>query len=280
MPRVVLAHPEARAYMLEVAAHWVREYGIDGWRMDVARYVDHDFWNDLRAVVKAVDPDAYLLAEIVGDTGAWLQGDRFDATMNYGFRSVALRFFARDEIDGAGLLDAAARLLALYPESVNLVNQNLLGSHDTPRFLTEAGGQLWRLRLATVFQLAFPGAPGLYYGDEVGLAGGDDPGSRGAFPWAPEPTAHPLHRTVRELVALRRRRRSLRLGTFEPIAGSGGVVAFRRRLGRESTTVVINRGRRPASVEVGGARLRVRWGEADVDASVVTVGARAAAVLW
>ncbi|HZD03543.1 MAG TPA: glycoside hydrolase family 13 protein, partial [Longimicrobiales bacterium] len=183
MPRVDLADPGAREYMLGVATHWIEHYDIDGWRMDVARYVDPDFWNDFRRAVKAVRPDAYLLAEIMGDAGQWLQGDRFDATMNYTFRDLALAFFARDEIDGEGLLDGLGRLVAQYPWAVTLANHNLLGSHDTPRFLTEAGEEVDRLRLATVFQLTFPGAPGIYYGDEVGVTGGPDPENRRAFPW-------------------------------------------------------------------------------------------------
>jgi cyclomaltodextrinase / maltogenic alpha-amylase / neopullulanase len=279
MPRVNLAHPEARNYMLEVAARWVRDFDVDGWRMDVARYVDPDFWNDFRRVVKAVKPDAYLLAEIMGDTGDWLQGDRFDATMNYTFRSIALRYLARGTLDGAGMLDEAGRLLAQYPWAVTLANQNLVGSHDTPRFLTEAGEELWRLRLATVLQLTFPGAPGIYYGDEVGLDGHNDPGSRGAFPWDVDHAAHPVHRTVRELTALRRHRPSLVTGHFRPLVGKAGLIAFERVEGRQRTLVAINRGGRAATFDAP-RKVRVRWGSADVAERAVTVPARQAAVLW
>ncbi len=279
MPRVNLAHPEARNYMLEVAARWVRDFDVDGWRMDVARYVDPDFWNDFRRVVKAVKPDAYLLSEIMGDTGNWLQGDSFDATMNYTFRSIALRYLARDTLDGAGMLDESGRLLAQYPWAVTLANQNLIGSHDTPRFLTEAGGDLWRLRLATVLQLTFPGAPGLYYGDEVGMAGGNDPGCRGAFPWNTDPAAHPVHRIVRELTALRRSRVSLRTGRLIPIEGRGGLIVFERVEGRQRTLVAINRGTRAVSFRSHRA-VKPRWGGATVAGDGATIPARDAALLW
>ena len=92
MPRINLANPEARRYMLEVAAEWPRLAGIDGWRMDVARYVDPDFWVDFRKAVKDANPESYLIGEFMGDAGAWLQGDRFDATMNYTFRDICLRY--------------------------------------------------------------------------------------------------------------------------------------------------------------------------------------------
>lgn len=281
MPRVDLAHPAARRYMLDVARYWVETAGIDGWRMDVARYVDFDFWRDFRQAVKSVDPDCYLVAELMGDASQWLQGDRFDATMNYTFRSLCLGFFARDDLDGPGLMDGAARLLAGYAEPVTAVNHNLIGSHDVPRFLTEAGGEQWRIRLATIFQLTFPGAPGIYYGDEVGLEGGEDPGSRAAFPWSslPEedPLRHPVAATVAELTRLRRRHRALREGTWRPVDSGPEWVAFERRRGRSRLVVVINRSRHPIRLDVGGAGLV--WGAGLVSGSDLEVPGRDACVV-
>ena len=92
MPRV---EPEpssgARRFMLDVVTHWVRRFDIDGWRMDVVRYIDHDFWAEARRELRAVKPGAYLLAEVMGDAGRWLAGDEFDATMNYTFRDLLRR---------------------------------------------------------------------------------------------------------------------------------------------------------------------------------------------
>jgi glycosidase len=279
MPRLDLSNPQARRYVLEAARYWVAEYDIDGWRMDVARYVDKDFWTDFRTAVKSVKPSAYLLGEIMGDTGAWLQGDQFDATMNYTFRDLCLRFFARDEIAGDAFNDDALRLLFQYPRSVTMVNQNLLGSHDTPRFRTEAGGDLWRLKLATVFQLTFPGAPGLYYGDEVGMEGGHDPGMRGAFPWKGEPATHEIYRTIASLTRLRRRFAALTGGDWTPLAGDGGLIAYERRAGRSRVAVVINRGARPRVARLDPGWRRLLWGEATLDDGRVRVGARSAAIL-
>jgi cyclomaltodextrinase / maltogenic alpha-amylase / neopullulanase len=276
MPRVNLADAEARNYMLEVAADWVRDSGIDGWRMDVARYVDPDFWNDFRRAVKAVNPAAYLLGEFMGDVGPWLQGDRFDATMNYTFRDVALRFLAREEIDGAGAVDALSRLWAQYAWPVTLANQNLIGSHDTPRFLSLAGEKLWRLRLATVLQMTFPGAPGIYYGDEVGMTGLDDPGSRGAFPWEPDPTLHPLVTTLSSLAVLRREHPALVRGEWRPLPSEGHVLAFERRLDGRRLAVVINRGRR-REFELPGSG-RFLWGDGIISGRTLTVERHGAAI--
>jgi glycosidase len=278
MPRVDLGHPDARHYMLSVARHWVAEFGIDGWRMDVARYVDTDFWDDFRSAVKDVNPDAYLLAEIFGDVSDWLQGTRFDATMNYTFRSICRAFFARGEIDGAEFLDEAQRLVHQYGWETTLVNHNLLGSHDTPRFLTEAGGEVWRVVLATVFQLTFPGAPGVYYGDEVGLEGGDDPGCRGAFPWGSAAAEHhPVGDAIRQITRIRRRHRALREGSFGAIAARGSAVAFERRSGRSRVVVVINPGPRAVRFEVGATG--ILWGRATLTDGRAAVPARSAALL-
>ena len=112
MPRVNLAHPPARAYMLQALAGWVTDYGIDGWRLDVARYVQPDVWRDLRRVLREVRPDTYLLGEVMGDAGCWLQGDAFDASMNYPLRELALRFFVTGAIDGREVADGLARRVA------------------------------------------------------------------------------------------------------------------------------------------------------------------------
>jgi glycosidase len=277
MPRINLANPEPRHYMLEVATEWPRLAGIDGWRMDVARYVDSDFWVDFRKAVKDSNPESYLIGEFMGDAGAWLQGDRFDATMNYTFRDICLRFLARNEIGAEEAADDLARLWAQYAWPVTLANQNLIGSHDTPRFLSLAGGKEWRLRLALVLSFTFPGAPGVYYGDEIGLEGGNDPESRNAFPWEPDPTAHDLHRTVKELARLRRKHSSLVKGEWRPLSAERGLLAFERSLGRERLAVVINRGkRRRIALPRKG---KVLWGDAELDKRKLTIAPRAAAVV-
>jgi neopullulanase len=247
LPRINLASPAARRYFLDVAGRWVRDFGIDGWRMDVARYVDFDFWREFRRVVKAVRPDSYLLAEVFGTAAPWLQGDTFDATMHYTFRALAVDFFATRDIDGEMLADGITRMHASYSPEVTLSCHNLLGSHDTARYLSVASGHDDRLHLATIFQLTMPGAPGLYYGDEVGMTGGDEPESRAAFPWHDEGSwDREQLRIVRELAALRRSHPALRTGSYRERWHSRDAIAFTRTLGKAEVLVVINRGDDPA----------------------------------
>ncbi len=277
MPRVNLANPEAREYMLETATHWIAEFGVDGWRMDVARYVDPNFWNDFRARVREAMSDAYLVSEIFGDVSSWLEGDRFDATMNYTFRSLCLAFLARGEIDARTFADRATALYHQYGADTTLVNLSLIGSHDTPRFLTEAGGEEWRLRLATVFQLTFPGAPGLYYGDEVGLEGGDDPGCRRTFPWGDEVADRAgLVETVSSLTRLRRKLPALRIGGFRVLGVEGSTVVFERRHRGSRVVVAINAGSRRSRVPI--VVKQIVWGDGSVGSDGIDVPARAAAI--
>ncbi|HKZ18687.1 MAG TPA: glycoside hydrolase family 13 protein [Acidimicrobiia bacterium] len=277
MPRVNLADPGARAYMLEIGRRWISEFGIDGWRLDVARYVDPDFWIDFRQEVRKEDPETYLLAEVFGDAGDWLQGDRFDATMNYTFRDICLRFLARDEADARETSDALTHLWALYSWPVTLANQNLLGSHDTVRFLTAAGDEIWRLELATLLQLTFPGAPGIYYGDEIGMTGKSDPDCRRAFDWTRDPLRHPVAQVISSLTALRRHHSVLVEGEWRPLPSRGEVLAFTRHQRRKSLAVLINRGGR-TRYPLSGAGA-VLWGNAKLDGDSLTLAARAGAII-
>ena len=278
MPRLNLASQGARAYVLGIADYWLREFDVDGWRMDVARYVDPDFWPDFRAAAKAAKPDAYLISEVMGDASDWLQGDSFDGTMNYTFRSLCLRFLADEAIDGPGFLDEAARTIHQYSWPATLTSQNLIGSHDTPRFLTEAGGESWRLVLATVLQMTIPGMPGIYYGDEMGLDGGEDPGCRKAFPWNLDPADSLVATTIAALSTLRRSRSELVDGLWRPVSASRHLAVF-ERVGNRRTLVAINRGRRTATFEAPRTMRKILWGTAAVTGRSVAIPAHSAALL-
>lgn len=278
MPRVNLANPDARRYMLDVARFWIEEFDLDGWRMDVARYVDPDFWNDFRTEVKAVNPDTLLLAEVMGDASPWLQGDRFDATMNYTFRDICLGFFARQQVDGPEFLDHLGTMLAQYGHASTICNQNLIGSHDTARFLTEASLERWRLDLATICQLTVPGAPSIYYGDEIGMTGANDPGCRATFPWDSNPGADETYRLIRDLTRLRRTHPALRTGTWHPGPSGDEIISYERRRGDDHLLVIINRGSTEGRITHQGWSTPL-WGDAVISTSTISVPPRRAAIV-
>ena len=199
LPKFKVSTPAVREFLLRIGRQWI-DFGIDGWRLDVANEIDDDsFWREFRHRVRDGNPQAYIVGEVWGDASHWLQGDMWDAVMNYLFTRACIAFFIGDSVDEVELKrtslyppgaagaenfqKAIAKLLGLYHPSVTAVMLNLIGSHDMARFVTLARGDVSALRLATLFQMTYPGAPSIYYGDEVGLAGGHDPFNREAFPW-------------------------------------------------------------------------------------------------
>lgn len=240
LPKFNTGHPPVRRYLLDVARYWI-EQGADGWRLDVPNEIaDHDFWREFRAVVKAANPQAYIVGEIWHDATPWLDGTQFDAVMNYVFRDLCRDFFARDSFQADSFGAGIDHLLQLYRPEVTEVQLNLLGSHDTARFLTEAGGDAARLRLATLFQMTFPGTPCVYYGDEVGMQGGPDPLCRGCFPWEDEDRA--LLDWTRRCIALRHAHPALRNGQYLPLLrrSTVNIYAYARWDQRECVVIALN----------------------------------------
>ncbi|RKQ28200.1 glycoside hydrolase family 13 protein [Oceanobacillus halophilus] len=204
MPKLNTENPDVKNYLLNVARYWIEEFDIDGWRLDVANEVDHAFWREFRQVVKEVKPDAYILGEIWHDSMPWLQGDQFDAVMNYPFTNAAIEYFAKGQMSAREFADSLTEVLHMYPKNVNEVAFNLLDSHDTPRILTLSNGEEARARLLFLFQLSFIGSPCIYYGDEIGMTGGQDPGCRACMEWDETKQNQDLFHFVRELIHLRK----------------------------------------------------------------------------
>jgi len=256
LPKFNTDTPAVRRFIFDVARHWI-EFGIDGWRLDVPHEIDDDdFWREFRRVVKAANPEAYIVGEIWGDARRWLQGDQFDAVMNYVFNRACLGFFGGERLDvtqhpggfrlrrldAVEFADAMDHLLALYDWQVTLVQFNLLSSHDMPRFLTLVGGDLAALKLATLFQMTFPGAPCVYYGDEIGMEGGPDPDCRRAFSWDGTRWDHDLLAFFRQAIGLRHEHSALRRGRYLRLHADDqhGVYAFARQGEEETLVVVLN----------------------------------------
>ncbi|MBP3038806.1 alpha-glycosidase [Bacillaceae bacterium Marseille-Q3522] len=205
MPKLNTEHPDVKKYLLQVAKYWIEEFDIDGWRLDVANEVDHVFWREFRKTVKSVKPDAYILGEIWHDALPWLQGDQFDAVMNYTFTDVTLKFFSKNHITALQFAQQLTHLAAAYPKNINEVAFNLLGSHDTARILTICQGNKEKVKLLFLFQLTFTGTPCIYYGDEIGISGGNDPGCRKCMVWDKKKQDRELFHFVKKLISLRKK---------------------------------------------------------------------------
>jgi glycosidase len=287
--------------------------GIDGWRLDVAFCVAHPFWKKWRKVVKGVNSEAYITAELIDPVPQlkpYLEGDEFDAVMNYNFAFACSDYFADETTRiSTGEFDRRLReLREAFPPGVAEVQQNLFGSHDTDRigshivnrdrehagnwgayfnFSKVENGQydprkptaeeLESQKLFTVFQMTYVGAPMIYYGDEAGMWGANDPDCRKPMVWedldyedeatlpdgsikeSPDKVGvnEVLRAHYRKLIGLRRDLPALRRGSFETVLvdDERQLYGFRRRLGTEEVLVVLNNSaeRQEAQVEADGA---------------------------
>jgi cyclomaltodextrinase len=241
LPKLKTENPEVRKYLLGVAQYWI-EHGADGWRLDVPNEINDDsFWAEFRQVVKNTNRDAFIFGEIWEADPRWANESHFDGLMNYPVKNALISCLMGME-NANQFADRVENLLKVYPTE-NVYSMYVpLGSHDTERILTAFNGNLEKLKLAFLFQFAYPGAPAIYYGDEVGLEGGKDPECRGAFPWDPANWKGDLQPWVKELISVRKMRPSLRRGAYYRVLtiNEKGIYAFARTLGEEKTLVILN----------------------------------------
>jgi glycosidase len=319
IPVLLKTNPAVQNYFvknpLSITRRWLL-LGAGGWRMDVsgdASFPD-GYWQAFRDVVKSLNPNVVTISETWQKDTALLRalrGDQFDTTMNYRLRDAVIGLLSPNPFDPKGFGDSgrklapsefASRLASIredFPDAAFYSAMNLIDSHDTERALwtltpgaeTRAAKEQdaanvaegkRRLRLASLLQFTLPGAPTVYYGDEVGLTGDDDPDDRRTYPWSdlggsPDNT---LRDHYTGLATLRRMHPSLTAGSFAVVSAddAAGTVVLRRSTGAEQATIVLNVGSAAASVPAAGTLAKF-VGEASVSGGTLTLGPLSGAVL-
>lgn len=250
-------NPAVQEYIFRIAEYWLQQ-GIDGWRLDVPGEVETEgFWQQFRQRVKAVNPQAYIVGEIWHNATQWLDGTQFDGVMNYLFTGATIAFAAGDRVqmelveiphyypypalDAAGYAAKIQHLLKLYPWDIQLTQLNLLSSHDVARLLSVASKDTDSVALATLLLFTFPGAPCIYYGDEVGLPGGLDPDCRRTFP-PQEQWNSAVLKLHKDLIALRHAHPALRTGDYTVLTATGHTYCFSRTLEKDALVIAVNAG--------------------------------------
>jgi cyclomaltodextrinase len=251
MPQLnVAGNPALQQYLLNnVVDYWTKR-NIDGWRLDVPLLIQSDsFWQAFRARVKTDNPNAYIVGEAWENHGddarPWLQGDKFDAVMNYQFYQLMHDYFAKGTINSDQFDYGMMALRGRFSPAAEAAEFNVIGTHDTSRFLYEAGGDLNKLKLAATFQMTYLGAPVIYYGDEIGMTGGNDPDNRRPMAW------NHINQDVlgfyRKLIAIRKTYPALRASGFSTLMRRNdfGQMVCMRTDGKDTFLVVINKGSNP-----------------------------------
>ncbi|WP_234418464.1 maltodextrin glucosidase [Dongshaea marina] len=241
-----------------VLRHWLRPpFSIDGWRLDVIHMLGEKgsaennahHVKEIRQSVKQEKPDAYLLGEHFFEATPWLQGEQEDGAMNYfGFAHPLRAFFTGKDLNGDPIELDAGKLSTWLLEARNRIpfaNQlaqfNLLDSHDTARFFTLLGEDLALMKAAVSMLFTYIGVPCIYYGDEVGMTGGEDPDCRRCFPWASSDWNHLLHEHYRRMSRLRRIHPALRRGDLLTLYAGHHSYVYARVLESDQVITAINR---------------------------------------
>ena len=240
MPKLNTNNKEVREYLLKVGEFWIKEIGIDGWRLDVCDEVGHEFWREFRKRVKAAKSDAIIIGEIMHEANSFLKGDQLDGIMNYPFKNAIIDFFAKGIINGREFLDIISENRVLYMDSITKQMWNLIGSHDTKRIYNECNGNINRMKLAIAYQFLYMGVPYIYYGDEVGLDGGDDPENRKCMIWQEEKQNRELFNFYKNMINIRKNNKVFIHGDFEEVYCKNNVIAFKRVLESEEILCIFN----------------------------------------
>jgi glycosidase len=251
MPKLNTMHPPTTEYLLSVPKFWAKRVpGLDGFRLDVANEVDMRFWRKFRSTVKSQDRNHWIVGEHWGDGRPWLGGDQWDSMMGYQFRDASLKFFVNRSVDSAEFGNQLMATYSSYPPQVSRSLMNLLSSHDTPRFLTLLKGDERMHRLAATVQMTWPGAPSIYYGEEIGMLGGVDPDNRRGMQWTKVSPELTMLRFYRDLIQVRNKSRALQSGDVRLIWAkpNSDAFAFKRTYEREHIIVLINRGSQPVNI--------------------------------
>lgn len=225
MPKLNTANPDVQNYIIKVMDHWLGEYRIDGWRLDVADEVDGTLWEAAWIALKPKYPACVLLGETWGYGGRLLLNNRLDSVMNYMFRDALWDYFGRNYICAKTFDHRINAMLALYRDETCHLLYNLLDSHDTERFLHVCGEKKERLKLAAAFQMLFIGSPAIYYGDEAGLTGDNDPDCRRCMVWD-EQADRELTQWYRKMIAIRKSHPCIRLGRYRTILADNRTNCF------------------------------------------------------
>lgn len=242
MPKVNLRNKETADYFIDVACYWIRECGIDGWRLDVADEISHGFWKRFRREIRAVKRDALIVGEIWHFAGDFLEGDEWDSIMNYQFYYAARDLIVSEKTGAGSFANCLSFMKGNLNQALDGYLWNFIDSHDTARFSHSVGNDRGKQKLAAALQLLLPGMPMIYYGDEVAMEGGHDPDCRRGMLWDEGRQDRDMLDYYQTLIRIRHEYAVLTQGELaaQHADDETGLITMERRLGDRRLTVLFH----------------------------------------
>lgn len=254
MPEFNLDNPEVRAYLLQVCADWVREFAIDGWRLDVSAEMELDFLEELRLALQQVRPDIVLIGENWKNAAVFLDGSETVSGVTnylYWWKSF-VPFFVEGRFDVSLLAGSLIDIYYTYSHQKLLNSWNVLSSHDVPRFISMLPDRR-DIYPAVFLQTMLPGTPIVYYGEEIGMQGLQDPLNRGCMHWEFDAAERTLLGWYQDLLGAYRREPALQQGQLRILLTDDerNVLVFSRTLGQEQVICVVNFSEHEQTLDLG-----------------------------
>ena len=242
MPKLNLQNPETEEYFINVGRYWIEKCNIDGWRLDVSDEISHMFWKKFRKAIREVKQDALLIGEVWYFARDFMEGDEWDTVMNYDFFFGVQKLIPEESITVSQFMETLGRLRGNLHNKVYPVLWNLIDSHDTARFLHVCGEDKEKFKMAVALQLLLPGMPFIYYGDEYGMTGGDDPDCRRGMLWDEKRQDADMFRWYCELIRTRKAYPAITEGKVTACVcdDAKGVIVLTRGLGEEKVTITFD----------------------------------------
>ncbi|MDD2262195.1 MAG: glycoside hydrolase family 13 protein [Clostridia bacterium] len=235
MPRLKTSNPQVIDYLVGASVYWTKKLGIDGWRLDVADEVSVSLWRKFREEILKVNCEALIIGEIWNDASKWMNGDQLHTVTNYKYRKWMMEFI-ENKIDSSVFWQKISANNALYKTLSYNYLVNLLGSHDTKRLASVVGKNKAILALLTT--LVFQGIGLIYYGDEIGLTGKDDPDNRRTMPW--DKISAENIKPFELLAKLKNKYPCIKYGKLIPIVVNENILAFERSYKNKNVEVYVN----------------------------------------
>ncbi len=247
LPKLNVDYPPVQKYLHSVIDYWTSK-GVDGWRIDSANVIASDFLVKLYRWIHDVNPSSLDVGEIWSNASNWFNEGAFNSVMNYLFKDAAYAYVVYGA-SAESFVKSTNSYLRVYPPQLWNSLWNLIDSHDTPRALT-AAGSINKMKLLVGLQMTFIGAPMIYYGDEVGLTGGNDPMDRKCMIWDKRKWNWELYDWYVKMIKIHEHSKALRYGDYKPVVTEGEVLGFERKYIDDVVYVFTNASSKTETVKV------------------------------